>query len=173
MKKSKTILIIYLFVLIPTIIILLLSGFLDTIWKLDYGKFDYNSSIISATEYLNKNEEELLKIANELYDNKSSKKYPYKGIIYSAYESNPEISNWNEKNYIKFDLDAQGALGGQYYGLIYSTESNFFDNQKLIIYDELKETNKGNNIFIRKKIKENWYFYYNDWDGKVNTSKIK
>lgn len=63
-------------------------------------------------------------------------------------------------------------LGGQYYGLIYSTEKNFFDSRSLIIYDEHKETCDGNNIFIRQKIKKNRYFYYDDYDGKVDTSKI-
>ena len=60
-------------------------------------------------------------------------------------------------------------LGGQYYGLIYIKEYN----DELIIYDEFKETGTGNNIFIRKKIKDNWYIYYDDFDGKVDIKKIK
>ena len=75
----------------------------------------------------------------------------------------------NKTEYIKLDLDSQGMLGGQYYGLIYTKESK----EKLIIYDEKEETKKGNNVFIRQKIKDNWYFYYEDYDGKVNINKIK
>ena len=60
-------------------------------------------------------------------------------------------------------------LGGQYYGLIYAKESK----ENLFIYDEKEETKQGNNVFIRQKIKDNWYFYYEDYDGKVNINKIK
>ena len=41
------------------------------------------------------------------------------------------------------------------------------------LYDEYKETGSGNNIFIVEKIKDNWYFYYQDWDGKVDITKIE
>lgn len=70
-------------------------------------------------------------------------------------------------------MDAQGFLGGQYYGLIYSKDENIYNGKDLFIYDENKETGEGNNIFIRKKILDNWFFYYNDWDGKVKIDNIK
>lgn len=59
----------------------------------------------------------------------------------------------------------RGMLGGQYYGIIYSKNNE----EKLIKNKEIH----GNNIFIRQKIKDNWYFYYDDYDGKVNINKIK
>ena len=59
-------------------------------------------------------------------------------------------------------------LGGQYYGLIYIKDKF----EELIIYDGTKLEN-GNNIFIREKLKDNWYFYYDDYDGKVNIDKIR
>ena len=59
-------------------------------------------------------------------------------------------------------------LGGQYYGLIYIQDK--FD--ELITYDGTKLENE-NNIFIREKLKDNWYFYYDDYDGKVNIDKIR
>ena len=71
----------------------------------------------------------------------------------------------NNEEYIKIYIDAQGMLGGQYYGLIYSK-----NNEKELIKN--KELH-GNNIFIRQKIKDNWYFYYDDYDGKVNINKIQ
>lgn len=165
MKKLKIILIVC-----SLFFILVISLFF--VFNKDFGKFSYNSAKDNAVKYLNVNEKELIKIANSLYNDKSSKKNPYKGITYASYHEETEKNGWNEKNYIKFYLAAQGMLGGQYYGLIYSTEKNFFDSRSLIIYDEHKETGDGNNIFIRQKIKKNWYFYYDDYDGKVDTSKI-
>lgn len=152
--------------------IIVISLFL-VLFKKGSNDFNYNSAKNNAIKYLDINEKKLIKIANALYKDKSSKKNPYKGITYASYNEKSEINKWNEKNYIKFDLDAQGMLGGQYYGLIYSTEKNFFDSKSLVIYDEHKETGDGNNIFIRQKIKKNWYFYYDDYDGKADTNKIK
>ena len=165
MKKSKIILIIgsLFFILVISLLF---------VFNKDFSKFNYNSAKDNVVKYLDSNEKELIEIANALYKDKSSKKNPYKGITYASYNDQSEINKWNEKNYVKFDVDAQGMLGGQYYGLIYSTEKNFFDSRSLIIYDEHKETGEGNNIFIRQKIKKNWYFYYDDYDGKVDTSKI-
>lgn len=159
-----------LVIVCPLLFIIIISLFF--VFNKDFAKFSYNSAKDNVIKYLDVNEKELIKIANNLYKDKSSKKNPYKGITYASYNEVAEINKWNEKNYVKFDLDAQGMLGGQYYGLIYSTEKNFFDSRSLIIYDEHKETGDGNNIFIRQKIKKNWYFYYDDYDGIVDTSKI-
>lgn len=169
MQKSRIILLILFISIFLLSLIFLLEALM---WNNNYNKFNYNSAKENATNYLNKNERKLIKLSNELYKNKSYKEKPYKGVYYVSYEEEPEISCWNEYNYIIFRLDAQGMLGGQYYGLIYSKEKNIFDRKKLIIYDEYNETGEGNNIFIRQKIKDNWYFYYNDWDRKVDIRKI-
>ena len=60
-------------------------------------------------------------------------------------------------------------LGGQNYGIIYSK----IDDEDFIVYDQKKVTGEGNNIFIREKLYDNWYFYYNDWDGEIDVNKIK
>ena len=112
---------------------------------------------------------QLENIVKELYKSKSSIKDPYRGVSYASYNYLTDFDFNNEVEYIVFDLDSQGMLGGQYYGLIYS-KNNKLD---LIIFDEYKERGKGNNIFIRKTIKDNWYFYYDDFDGKVDVDKIK
>lgn len=131
--------------------------------------FDYDSAKKKAYNFLNNSSEELQKLVNELYESKNSKKDPMSMVSYASYEYSEDFDFKNKKEYIKIDLDSQGMLGGQYYGLIYSKESN----DDFIVYDEKKETNKGNNIFIRQKIKDNWYFYYEDYDGKVDINKIK
>ena len=132
------------------------------------NKFDYNNAKEIAIKYLNQNEYELKRIVDELYESKSSMKMPYEGIRYAAYNCFNDFDFKLETEYIQFDLDAQGTLGGQYYGLIYSE----VNTEDLIVYDEYKETRSGNNIFIRKKIKDHWYFYYNDFDGNISTNGI-
>lgn len=44
------------------------------------------------------------------------------------------------------------------------------ESDTIQIYDEKETTGEGNNIFIREKIKDNWYFYYDDYDGTVDIS---
>ena len=162
MKKG---LIIYI---ISVTVILLLGIIMITIMTSE-STFDYKTAKAKAEKYLNKNEKELTQLVNELYESKTSKKDSIKEISYASYNNNDDLDFKNKAEYIKIVLDSQGMLGGQYYGLIYTKESK----ENLIIYNEKKETGKGNNIFIRQKIKDNWYFYYEDYDGKVNTNEIK
>ena len=142
-------------------------------YKSEFDKFNYDSSKKEATHYLKENRKKMEKIANEMYKSKSSKKKPYKYIRYVSYENRAEFTFLQKSEYIQFDMDAQGFLGGQYYGLIYSKNENIYNGKDLFIYDEHEETGEGNNIFIRKRIDDDWYFYYNDWDGKVDIKVIK
>ncbi len=135
-------------------------------WKKEHDKFNYNKALKTTTKYLNKNENELKKIADILLETKESKEKPYKNIKFAKYFKDFDFKGNGE--YIKFNIDSQGMLGGQYYGLIYIQDK--FD--ELITYDGTKLENE-NNIFIREKLKDNWYFYYDDYDGKVNIDKIR
>lgn len=136
----------------------------------DLNRFDYNSSKKVAIEFLNDNKEELESMTKEIYTSKSFKENPYKNIISVNYVESAQ--DLYDKEHIEFYMDSQGMLGGQYYGLIYSLDSNFNDNKVIKIYDQFKETGNGNNIYIREKISDNWYFFYNDYDGKVNLKTI-
>lgn len=143
-------------------------------FKSEFEKFTYDSAKKETIHYLEENKKELESIADELYKSKSSKERPYKYISYSSYCDYTKYDFSLEKSeYVQFDMDAQGFLGGQYYGLIYSKDKNIYDNKDLFIYDENKETDEGNNIFIRQKISDNWYYYYDDYDGKVQIKNIK
>ena len=171
----KEVLKIFLITIVAVFIILFLGYcFLNLLWEKDFNKFNYDSAKKETTQYLKENRKELESIANELYKSKSSKKRPYKYIRYSSYCDYTEYDSSLEKSeYVQFDMDAQGFLGGQYYGLIYSKDKNIYDGKELFIYDENKKTDDGNNIFIREKISDNWYYYYDDYDGKVDPKKIK
>lgn len=162
MKKN---LLIYVISIIVILSILILAFVALT----NKSEFDYKEAKKNTEEFLSKNEKQLTKLVDELYESKASKKGLIKGISYASYVNRDDFNFKNDIEYIKIDLDSQGMLGGQYYGLIYSKESN----DSFIVYDEKKETNKGNNIFIRQKIKSNWYFYYEDYDGKVDVNKIR
>lgn len=169
MKKQKTISVLLLVLLILFISIFFILKYLNILYTKNYNKFDYNEAKEYTIKYLNKNKNQLEIVVNELNKSKLSLKYPIKDISYASYNYLTDFDFDNKTEYIIFDLNSQGILGGQYYGLIY-TKNNKLD---LIIYDEYKETGTGNNIFIREKVKDNWYFYYDDFNGKVNINKIK
>ena len=164
--KKKIMIIFLIIFLIITIGLLLIKLALNSYYNKEFNKFDYNKAKQTTTKYLNKNENELKKIADILLETKESKEKPYKNIKFAKYFKDFDFKGNGE--YIKFNIDSQGMLGGQYYGLIYIKDK--FD--ELITYDGTKLEN-GNNIFIREKLKDNWYFYYDDYDGKVNIDKIR
>lgn len=147
--------------------------FLQITYKSEFEKFTYDSGKLQITKYLENNRRELENIANELYKSKSSKKRPYKNIEYSSYCNYKQLNSFEKSSFVQFDFAAQGMNGGQYYGLIYSKDSNIYDDNDLFIYDENNEIGKGNNVFIREKIANNWYYYYDDYDGKVKVEDIK
>ena len=76
-------------------------------------------------------------------------------------------SNYNGKEYVYFEVGAQGFLGGQYWGIIYSKNDDIIGHNKIEIYDQYMDEGTGNNILITEKIKKNWYFYIIDYDGKI------
>ena len=152
-----------------SVIVVLSLGILVFVALINKSEFDYKEAKKKAEEFLSKNEKQLTKLVNELYENKTSKKGSIKGISYASYVDGDDFYFKNEIEYIKIDLDSQGMLGGQYYGLIYTKDSK----ESLIVYDENEENKKGNNVFIRKIIKDNWYFYYEDYDGKININTIE
>lgn len=162
--KKKIVISFFIIFLIIIVGLLLLKITLDSFYNKEFDRFYYNKSKKITIKYLNKNEEELKKIVDELYESKSSIENPLEDIRYAEYCYDDNLNFKSKEEYIKFDIDAQGMLGGQYYGLIYSKNN----------YDELLKNKEigGNNIFIRQKIKDNWYFYYDDYDGKVDFNKL-
>ena len=127
---------------------------------------DYNSAKKSSIKFLNSNQIELEKIYDKIIlNNQENASGRYKEKFYIYYS--------NDEKYIKLDIDSQGMLGGQYWGIIYCPSDDLIDNNYIEIYDENTETNNGNNIFIKERIKENWYFYYDDYDGKVDIKEIE
>lgn len=163
--KKKIVISFFIIFLIIIVGLLLIKITLDSFYNKEFNKFDYDKAKKITIKYLNKNEEQLKKIAEELYENKSSIEDPLENARYVGYYYDDRLNYESKEEYVKFDIDAQGMLGGQCYGLIYSKNNH----DGLIKNKEIG----GNNIFIRQKIKDNWYFYYDDYDGKVDVKKIK
>ena len=152
------------------ILFILMGVVLEFLWQKKFNTFNYESAKEYTIEYLSENESDLELIVDELYRSKQFVKNPHSGVSRATYYNDIYFNLKNDVEYVVFDLDSQGgALGGQSYGLIYSNDVS----ENLIIYDESKYEENGNNIFIKKKIKDNWYFYYKDYDGKVDIDKIR
>lgn len=150
--------------------ILILIGLVIVIISIIALRFFYNNNYEYAKgesiKFLNSNINDLQDNANEMILDKSKESKNYKKISYRYYKDS------DDKEYIQFDINAQGMLGGQYWGIIYCPDDNLLNGNSIEIYDENKETGKGNNIFIKEKIKDKWYFYYDDYDGKVDITSI-
>lgn len=72
--------------------------------------------------------------------------------------------NQNE-NYVQFDVDAQGMLGGQYWALIYTQDGTYYGETEVYRYDETS----GNNIVKAEKLNEHWWFQWIDYDGTARS----
>ena len=76
---------------------------------------------------------------------------------------------------ITFDYGAQGMLGGQYWGIIFSSDDiPRFDTSISTLTESETEgfyfwkEPDGNNICALERIAENWFFYYLDYDGHLD-----
>ena len=155
--KKKNLVIMVIVILIISILFIVLRFF---------NTNNYEQAKKESIKFLNSNINNLQNVADEMILNKSKERENYKNISYRYY-------NYSDgKEYIQFDVNAQGMLGGQYYGIIYCPDDNLLDGNYIEIYDENEETGKGNNIFIKEKLKDKWYFYYDDYDGIVDVTSI-
>ena len=118
--KKKIVFSFFIIFLIIIIGLLLIKIILNSFYNKEFNKFDYDKAKKTTIKYLNKNEEQLKKIVDELYENKSSIETPLENIIHARYYYDDNFNFKNDEEYVKLDIDAQGMLGGQYYGLIYA-----------------------------------------------------
>lgn len=128
---------------------------------------DYEKARKDSIQFLETNIKDLKIILDKDSIDNVKKCSKYKKIEYCF--SN---SNYNSKEYVYFEVGEQGFLGGQYWGIIYSKNDDIIGHNKIEIYDQYMDEGTGNNILITEKIKKNWYFYFIDYDGKIEY-KIK
>lgn len=148
-------------------ILLIVTGVTLFIIISNVNRDDYQNAKNNSIKFLNNNIYELEKLSDEAITSKNYNEKEFKNVSYS-YEKNSD-----NIEYVQFDINSKGMLGGRYWGIIYSPDDDFLDNETIQIYDENQETGKGNNIFIKERIRNNWYFYYDDYDGKIDIKNIK
>lgn len=81
-----------------------------------------------------------------------------------------DYKEYDYSNYVVFGYDAQGMLGGQYWGFYYSTNDVPIGDQGYEL-DLTKSKDgwywqepDGNNYYYTEKITDNWFFSYTDYD---------
>ena len=124
-------------------------------------KYDYITAKTETIKYLGNSINSLESRCNMVLENKPEKCVTYDELAYC-------YNDVDGKENIEIGINSQGFLGGQYWGLIYSKD-DLLDGEDISI----EKSNSGNNILIKQKIQNNWYFHYYDYDGQVNTDDIK
>lgn len=153
--------------LIITCIVVFLSINLD-IFK---SRKSYSEAEKYTINYLNSNIKELTELAKTVIKEKPDKglNSTLKNIRKIYYDGDSFIP---DGNYITFEFYDTGFYHDVDWGLIYSPSNNFAGEYELYTYDESVNDTKGNNVYVRKKLKDNWFFYYNDYDGDTNLNEI-
>ena len=82
----------------------------------------------------------------------------FRDYFYSCYQ---------EEGFVKFDIDAQGFLGGQYWELVYTQDGTFYGEADSYLHEETE----GNNIVRGEKINEHWWYLWTDYDGTDRSYK--
>lgn len=152
------------FVIIGILILIILLLLLLIIYMRVPKQTHYEKVKKESVEFLKKNYSELVKLSEELILEKSEKSVEYQGTTI-GYEY------WEDTECVEIRIGAQGFLGGQYWGLIYSPNDDYLDGETIKIYNQYI-TGSGNNIFVYEKIKKKWYFFYEDYDGTIDLIEI-
>ena len=164
-------------IIILCIALIIIIVFLH-IWNVKFNNFtiyakSYEQAKKYSQKYLNENIESLTQIAKKVINEKPRKGYKNKSKeIYSIYYGD----SLNRGNYVEFTLKENCIIGDTSFGLIYSPNDMYENEKELYIYDQSKYKPGTNDISVRKKLKKNWFFFYDDYDdfsGQIDLSKIK
>lgn len=112
----------------------------------------YSAAKAECVDFLEDNQKELEQIASELLE---------EGKGGSGYYQNRYYCFTTENGYVKFDVDAQGMLGGQYWELVYTRSGRYYGNNETYLYQE----EKGNNIVRGEHLGGHWWYRWTDYDG--------
>ena len=129
----------------------------------------YSEAEKYSVNYLNSNFEQLTKTAKKVIKDKPEKGYNnniFKEIRYISYGGSSIDVNGN---YATFYFKDDGVVHDVDWGLIYSPSNTYEGEEQLYI----NRDSGHNNIFIRKRISDNWFFYYDDFDGTTDLGDIK
>lgn len=148
MKKSKLIIGIIAVIAVISIVCIFVVSNLPK---------NYSSALKLCTRVLSRNKEEMELISqNVLNSELTSSNYShgqYKDYSYTMMDN---------REFVCFDIGAQGMLGGQTWALIYCPNGEYFGESETYYY---KEIDGGNNIHRAERIDEHWWFLWVDYDG--------
>ncbi len=147
-------------VVLVAIVVLFFLGWLLPNAPLWVREHTYQTAKSYSESFLDRNLTELEEIAQESLANKQATVSEYKKASFISYDELEAAVN--------FEIGSQGMLGGQYWQLVYTEKGTYMgETDQYTFYEE-----NGNNIIFAEKIRENWYFYWIDYDGRVDLSNI-
>lgn len=143
-SKVKGILISIIAILVIVVVVVGLFRLIDFLsWE------TYSSAKKECVEYLEKNrsllEDVVLAALQDGLEEHGDSRFDYSVDL--------------EKGLVKFSVDAQGMLGGQYWDLVY-TRSGLYENRSESYYSVFDESivTKG------EKLDDHWWYIWNDYD---------
>lgn len=111
----------------------------------------YSTAKVECVQVLDKYRDELEQIAMDALKSDQHTSGYFKEYYYAE----------QDENLVQFDVDAQGMLGGQYWGLVYTADGTYYGAVDSYLN---KETN-GNNIVRAERIDGHWWYIWTDYDG--------
>ena len=79
----------------------------------------------------------------------------------SGYYNERYYSSCLEDGFVAFDVDAQGMLGGQYWGLVYTQDGTYCGDTESYLQKQEQE----NNIMRGERLDGHWWYRWRDYDG--------
>lgn len=130
----------------------------------------YSDAKKSGEKFLSKHQTEMTALAVEYLNTPQTGVNPnvceYRGHSYYLFIGPHGKTDDGECQYVAFDVDSQGFVGGQYWSLIFCPDGTFCGQS-----ETYRGESSGNNIEKAEKISGNWWFYWLDTDGTELSQK--
>lgn len=125
---------------------------------------NYEQAKTDCMSFLENNKADLTELSQKAIIEQSAESEQYEKYTYYCKSA-------GDTKYVIFDFDAQGAIGGQYWGIYYSSDNEFCDEYGTNEFNEncrYYREKGGNNFFATERLSENWFFFYQDYDGNAH-----
>lgn len=153
MNKRKIIFVSAICLLVVSILIIALGIFINSI-----KPKTYSTAKIECEKILSKHQTEMEEISNNLLKSRTNGHGHYNEWFYIYYP---------EEKFVKFELDGQGMLGGQYWDLVYTSDGTYYGEKESYLFEE----SDGNNIVKAERLDGHWWYVWTDYDGTDRSSK--
>lgn len=128
------------------------------------GNKNFDKAKKETIKYTQKHFEKIKEVAEEVM----SKESAY-NVSCGKFE-NVMYDKLDDYEFIQFEYDAQGMLGGQYWGIYYSSDNKpYFEGGEDVEVTEYENgwvyfDQQGNNSYYTERIENGWFFWYTDYD---------